>query len=45
MEDGVEIGPMIWNEFAIIQEVYNDPCAGYEGMFYISPDHAGFGGW
>ena len=44
-EDGVEIGPMIWNDFAIIQEVYNDPCAGYEGMFYISPDHAGFGGW
>jgi hypothetical protein len=43
--DGVEIGPDIWGEFATIQEVYNDPCAGYNGLVYLSPDHAGFGGW
>ena len=43
--DGTEIGPAIWGEFAIIQEVYNDPCGGYHGLAYLSPDHAGFGGW
>ncbi|MEJ2595267.1 MAG: hypothetical protein P8100_09125 [bacterium] len=43
--DGVEIGEAIWGQFAIIQYVYNDPCAGYEGAQYISPDHPGFGGW
>ena len=42
---GTEIGPMIWNEFAIIQEVTNDPCAGIHGLQYASPDHAGLGGW
>ena len=43
--DGVEIGPVIWNEFAIIQQVENDPCADIHGLQYLSPDHAGFGGW
>jgi hypothetical protein len=43
--DGTEIGPTIWGEFAVIQDVYNDPCAGIEGVQYLSPDHAGFGGW
>ncbi|MBN1964780.1 MAG: hypothetical protein JW910_09045 [Anaerolineae bacterium] len=43
--DGTEIGPDIWGEFAIIQEVYNDPCGGYEGLQYISPDHGGLGNW
>lgn len=42
---GTEIGPVIWGEFAIIQEVYNDPCGGFHGLQYISPHHAGFGGW
>lgn len=42
---GVEIGPDIWGEFAIIQEVSNDPCAGIHGLQYVSPDHAGLGGW
>jgi len=36
----------IWGEFCIIQEVYNDPCAGYEGLLFkdmeIGP---GFGAW
>ena len=43
--DGTEIGPVIWGEFATTQEVYNDPCAGAHGLQYLSPDHAGFGGW
>lgn len=43
--DGIEIGPEIWGQFAIIQQVENDPCAGIEGMQYISPDHPGLGGW
>jgi hypothetical protein len=43
--DAVEIGPDIWGQFAIIQEVVNDPCYGVHGLQYSSPDHAGFGGW
>lgn len=43
--DGTEIGPEIWGEFATIQEVENDPCAGTNGVQYLSPDHPGFGGW
>ncbi len=43
--DGTEIGPVIWGDFAIIQQVENDSCAGYHGLQYISPDHAGLGGW
>lgn len=43
--DGVEIGPSIWGEFAVIQQVENDPCAGIHGLQYLSPDHAGLGGW
>ena len=43
--DGTEIGPAIWGEFAIIQEVYNDRCAGFHGLQYGSPDHSGLGNW
>ena len=43
--DGTEIGPDIWGQFAITQYVFNDPCYGVEGVQYLSPDHAGFGGW
>ena len=43
--DGTEIGPVIWGEFATIQDVTNDPCAGLKGLQYLSPDHAGFGRW
>jgi hypothetical protein len=43
--DGTEIGPAIWGDFAVIQEVSNDPCSGFSGLLYLSPDHAGFGGW
>lgn len=43
--DGTEIGPAIWGDFATIQTVNNDPCFGLHGLEYVSPDHAGFGGW
>jgi hypothetical protein len=41
--DGVEIGPDIWGEFATVLEVSNDPCAGDHGVWYRSPNNAGFG--
>ena len=41
--DGSEIGPVIWGEFAIIQEIVNDPCAGIKGLQFVSPDRAGLG--
>ena len=44
-QDGTEIGAQIWGAFAIIQEIENDPCAGIEGIQYLSPDHPGLGGW
>jgi len=43
--NGTEIGPVIWGEFATIQEVINDPCAGDHGLAFLSPDHAGLGNW
>lgn len=43
--DGTEIGPSIWGEFAIIQEVYNDPSTGSHGVYYLSPDRHGLGNW
>jgi hypothetical protein len=41
--DGTEIGPVLWNEFAIVQEVYNDTGSGDHGVLYLSPHSAGFG--
>jgi len=41
--DGTEIGPVIWGEFAVIQEVYNDTGTGAHGVLYLSPYSAGFG--
>ena len=41
--EGIEIGPEIWNQFAIIQEVENDFCAGLEGKQYGSPVGPGLG--
>lgn len=42
--DGSEIGEVIWNDFAIIQSVYNDPCGGQTGLEANSPDRSGLGG-
>lgn len=41
--DGNEIGPVIWGQFATIQQVENDTCAGLNGVQYHSPNGPGFG--
>lgn len=43
--DGTEIGPVIWGQFAIIEEVSYDPCAEQRGLHIMSPDNAGLGDW
>ena len=40
--DGNEIGPDIWGQFAVLQEVYNDSC-GSHGVLTLSPVGPGFG--
>lgn len=41
--DGVEIGPSIWGEFAVIQSIFNDPCGGFHGVEYLTPSRPGLG--
>ncbi len=41
--DEKEIGSDIWGEFALTEEVYNDPCGGFNGVLYKSPFSPGFG--
>ncbi len=41
--DGTEIGPVIWGEFATVQQVYNDTGTGEHGIEYLSPAGPGFG--
>ena len=41
--DGVEVGPAIWGEFIIVEEVSNDPTAGLHGIQYKSPVGPGLG--
>lgn len=41
--DGIEIGTAIWGEFASIQTVNNDSCAGLNGLEYKTPLTPGFG--
>lgn len=43
--DGIEIGPIEWGAFAMIQSVYNDPCGGFHGVEYLSDLRTGLGGW
>lgn len=43
--NGDEIGPVIWGEFATIQEVSNDSCTGDHGLYYRSPVRVGLGNW
>lgn len=43
--DGTEIGPAIWGQFAIIQQVENDPCNEIHGLQTLSPDRPGLGNW
>ncbi|MBW7992333.1 MAG: hypothetical protein FVQ84_20285 [Planctomycetes bacterium] len=42
-EGGIEIGEVIWGQFAIIQVVENDPGTGTHGLQYVSPGNAGLG--
>ncbi len=41
--DGIEIGPTIWGEFAIIKEALRDSCG--EDSLYLSPFKVGLGNW
>lgn len=41
--DDEEIGPVIWGQFAITQQVSNDTCAGEHGVQYHSPVGPGLG--
>lgn len=41
--DGIAIGPVIWGQFAIIQQVENDPYAGTHGLQYKGLAPTGFG--
>ena len=41
--DGIELGEKIWGEFAIVQQVSNDPSLGEHGILYKSPHGPGFG--
>ena len=43
--DGTLIGSQAYEDFAVIQHILNDPCGGFEGPLFVSPDHAGLGGW
>ena len=43
--DDVEIGPVIWGQFAIIQEVVNDPSMGAHGVLYKGVAGSGLGIW
>jgi len=39
----VEFAPGIGDEFAVIQELEIDPCAGVHGVHYVSPVGRGLG--
>lgn len=41
--NGNEIGPVIWTEFAVVQEVYNDTGSGDHGILSKSPAGPGVG--
>ena len=41
--DGIEIGPQIWGQFAIILQISNDPSLDEHGVLYKSPASPGFG--
>lgn len=43
--DGIVIGPAIWGEFAVLQEIYNDSGTGDHGVLYKSPSRPGLGSY
>ncbi len=42
---GAEIGPAIWGDFAVIQEISSDPCDEFNTMNYRSQIKSGLGNW
>ncbi len=43
--DGMEIGPVIWGSFAVLQEIDNDQGTGAHGLSYKSPARPGLGSY
>jgi hypothetical protein len=43
MANGTKLGPTIWGEFAIVQEISNDPVANLHGKAFLSEYGPGFG--
>lgn len=41
--EGVKIGPVIWGEFAVVEEILNDPSVGAHGILYKTPTDPGLG--
>lgn len=41
--DGTLLGPVIWGQFAVIQQVSNDPSYGEHGILFKSPTGPGLG--
>lgn len=41
--EGIKLGPQLWGDFAIVEEVLNDPSTGAHGVLYKSPVGPGFG--
>jgi len=41
--DGTKIGPEIWETFAIVQQIDNNPCGGSHGIDILSPAGPGLG--
>ena len=41
--NGQEFGYRIWDDMAIVQQVYSDPALGYHGLLFNSPLTAGLG--
>jgi hypothetical protein len=41
--NGTEIGTVIWGQFAVIFDLYNDPYGGYHGASYDPSAPTGFG--
>ena len=42
-DDGIEIGQVTWDHFALIEQVKNDPCRDLHGLQFVSPAGAGLG--
>lgn len=43
VRNGVVLGPVIWGDFEVIEEVSNDPSNGDHGILYKSPVNPGLG--